>query len=59
RHAGADGPRVLARSIEADEGWQVPRAPHTVVDVDYVLAPAGLLAAEHPETAFRLVRSLR
>ncbi|MGZ4480065.1 MAG: glutamate mutase L [Nocardioidaceae bacterium] len=59
RHAGADGPRVLARSIEADEGWQVPRAPHTVVDVDYVLAPTGLLAAEHPETAFRLVRSLR
>ena len=58
RHAGDDAPRVLARSIEADEGWQVPRAPHTVVDVDYVLAPAGLLASEHPEAAFRLLQSL-
>jgi hypothetical protein len=30
-----------------------------VVDADYVLAPAGLLAAQHPEAAYRLLRLLR
>jgi hypothetical protein len=30
-----------------------------VVDHDYVLAPAGLLAAEHPEAAYALLQTLR
>jgi hypothetical protein len=40
-------------------GWQLPRAPRTVVDVDYVLAPAGLLAHEHPRAAHALLGRLR
>ena len=39
-------------------GWPVPEHARTVVDVDYVLAAAGLLSADHPETAARLVRRL-
>ncbi len=40
--------RVLG-AVTGDDvpgGWQLPRAPRTVVDHDYVLAPAGLLAAD-------------
>ncbi|MBB6627008.1 glutamate mutase L [Nocardioides sp. KIGAM211] len=50
--------RVLAGSTGADldGGWQLPRAPRVVVDADYVLAAAGLLAEAHPEAAYRLVR---
>jgi hypothetical protein len=29
-----------------------------VVDRDYVLAPAGLLASTHPQAAFRLLRRI-
>ncbi len=49
--------RVFAGSTGSDVagGWQLPRAPRTVVDHDYVLAAAGLLAATHPEAAYRLV----
>jgi uncharacterized protein (TIGR01319 family) len=52
--------RVLAGSTGADldGGWQLPRAPRVVVDTDYVLAAAGLLAAEHPDAAIRLLDSL-
>lgn len=61
RH-GADGVvrRVLAPSTgeHVEGGWQLPRAPRVVVDRDYVLAAAGLLVAEHPVTAHRLVRRL-
>ncbi|HEX6517464.1 MAG TPA: glutamate mutase L [Nocardioidaceae bacterium] len=39
-------------------GWQLPRAPRVVVDRDYVLAPAGLLAAEHPQAAHALLKTL-
>jgi uncharacterized protein (TIGR01319 family) len=39
-------------------GWQLPRQPRVVVDREYVLAPAGLLATHHPEAAYRLLRSL-
>ena len=39
-------------------GWQLPRRAEVTVDADYVLAAAGLLAAEHPEAARRLVRGL-
>jgi uncharacterized protein (TIGR01319 family) len=52
--------RVLAGSTGADVdgGWQLPRSPHVVVDTDYVLAAAGLLAPDHPEAAYRLAMRL-
>ncbi len=56
---GPGGPAaVLGRHLRDGAGWQLPEHPRTVVDRDYVLAPAGLLAAEHPEAAYRLVRTL-
>ena len=60
RH-GRDGvaERVLTDSTgETDGGWQLPRAPRVVVDRDYLLAAAGLLAGPHPRTAYRLVMRL-
>jgi uncharacterized protein (TIGR01319 family) len=39
-------------------GWALPRSASVVVDRDYVLAPAGLLAAEHETTALGLMRRL-
>ncbi len=52
--------RVFADSVGEDlgGGWQLPRRPRLVVDTDYVLAAAGLLAQTHPETAYRLVLGL-
>ena len=52
--------RVFADSVGEDlgGGWQLPRRPRLVVDTDYVLAAAGLLARTHPETAYRLVLGL-
>ena len=49
--------RVLAGSVGADleGGWQLPQRARVVVDTDYVLAAAGLLAERHPEAAYRLV----
>jgi uncharacterized protein (TIGR01319 family) len=59
---GRDGvaPRVLEGSIGPDleGGWQLPRRARVVVDRDYVLAAAGLLATPHPEAAYRLALSL-
>jgi len=50
--------RVLRPALrDFGGGWPVPERARTVVDVSYVLAPAGLLAAEHPEAAARLLRS--
>jgi uncharacterized protein (TIGR01319 family) len=55
---GVEG-RVLTGSTgEVEGGWQLPRAPRVVVDTDYVLAAVGLLAADHPEAAYRLARTL-
>jgi uncharacterized protein (TIGR01319 family) len=53
--------RVLSSVTGADVpgGWQLPRAPKVVVDRDYVLAAAGLLADEHPEAAHALLARLR
>ncbi len=60
RHSGGEDRRVMTRLLGDDgEGWQLPREPRVVVDADYVLAPAGLLAAEHPEAAYRLLQRLR
>lgn len=52
--------RVLRDSTgdHVEGGWQLPRRPRVVVDSDYVLAAAGLLAAEHPEAARRLAMTL-
>lgn len=61
RH-GAEGVvrRVLLPSTgeHIEGGWQLPRAPRVVVDRDYVLAAAGLLVADHPAAAHRLVQRL-
>jgi uncharacterized protein (TIGR01319 family) len=52
--------RVLhaARGHDTEGGWLLPRAPRTVVDRDYVLAAAGLLAVDHPQAARVLLRGL-
>jgi uncharacterized protein (TIGR01319 family) len=36
-------------------GWPLPEAARSVADDRYVLAAAGLLSAEHPETAVKLL----
>ncbi|GAA4726159.1 glutamate mutase L [Phytohabitans rumicis] len=59
RHApGRDAVGVLD-AVLADHGggWPVPRAATAVVDRQYVLAAAGLLAAEHPQAALALLRA--
>lgn len=60
RYGGAAaGERVLRPATGEDaDGWQLPRAPRVVVDRDYVLAAAGLLADSHPRVAHLLVRRL-
>ncbi len=52
--------RVLGGVVgEVSGGWQLPRDPRVVVDRDYVLAPAGLLAERYPEAAYGLLQRLR
>ncbi len=61
RHGGPDAVRrvLLPATGDAFEGgWQLPRDPRVVVDHDYVLAAAGLLAEDHPVAAHRLVSAL-
>lgn len=51
--------RILGSVVgELPGGWQLPGDPRIVVDHDYVLAAAGLLAADHPRAAHLLVRRL-
>jgi uncharacterized protein (TIGR01319 family) len=52
--------RVLGDSTgdHVEGGWQLPRHPRVVVDADYVLAAAGLLAEDHATAARRLVATL-
>jgi uncharacterized protein (TIGR01319 family) len=50
--------RVLGPSVGSDGDWQLPERARVVVDSQYVLAAAGLLAAEHPDAAYRLVTTL-
>jgi len=60
RHSGDSAREVMTRHLGDDgQGWQLPQGPRVVVDTDYVLAPAGLLAARHPQAAYRLLRRLR
>lgn len=50
--------RVLApASGDLAGGWALPERARTLVDVDYVLAAAGLVAAEHPAAAARLMHA--
>jgi uncharacterized protein (TIGR01319 family) len=60
RHASSvDGVAVVAAAL-ADHagGWPLPRAARAVVDVDYVLAAAGLLSADQATAAAGLLRRL-
>ncbi len=58
RRRRATGARAQ-RGEHVEGGWQLPRAARVVVDRDYVLAAAGLLVAEHPAAAYRLVSDWR
>ncbi len=57
RHAAGGAERLLDH-LDAHGGWQLPERPRVVVDRDYVLAPAGLLAERHPDAAYRLLQGL-
>ncbi len=61
RHNGPElAARVLGSVVGAPGGgWQLPRAPRVVVDTDYVLAAAGLLATDHPRAAQALLHRLQ
>lgn len=58
RHAERGDAAAVLAAVLGDHagGWPLPRAARAVVDVDYVLAAGGLLAADHPEAAARLLR---
>ncbi|GAA2484337.1 glutamate mutase L [Winogradskya humida] len=57
RHGGGD--TVLdAVLTDTAGGWAPPRTARRTVDSQYVLAAAGLLAAEHPGAAHALVNAL-
>jgi uncharacterized protein (TIGR01319 family) len=61
RHNTAeDALEVIAAGTgdHVEGGWLVPRAPRVVIDHDYVLAAAGLLAQDHPFAAYRLLAGL-
>ena len=58
RHGSGVERRLLEHVTNAG-GWQVPEAPRVVLDRGYLLAPAGLLAARHPDAAQELLRVLR
>jgi len=60
RHnASSDALGVIAAGTGADVegGWLVPRDPAVVIDHEGVLAAAGLIAADHPSAAYRLLAS--
>ncbi|WFE42935.1 glutamate mutase L [Verrucosispora sp. WMMD1129] len=60
RHAPANDAAGVLDAVLTDHagGWALPRAARPVVDTDYVLAAAGLLADGHPVAARGLLRSL-
>lgn len=59
RHAPAGQVLPVLSAVLADHGggWVVPRAAEVVVDVEYVLGAAGLLAAAEPAAAVGLLRA--
>jgi uncharacterized protein (TIGR01319 family) len=57
RHGG--GAQVLDAVLgDTAGGWAAPVTARRTVDADYVLAAAGLLAADHPRTAVGLLNRL-
>jgi uncharacterized protein (TIGR01319 family) len=59
RHGG-HGTQVLLDAVrDRGGGWQLPEQPRVVVDSDYVLAAAGLLAGSYPDAAYALLSELR
>lgn len=58
RHASpADRERILRPAVtDLGGGWPVPERARVTVDSSYVLAAAGLLGADHPVAAARLLR---
>jgi hypothetical protein len=54
----ADAEARLSAPLAHEGGWLLPRSPRTVVDRDYVLAAAGLLADPHPRAAYLLLHGL-
>jgi hypothetical protein len=58
RH-GAAAEETVSRHLTSEGGWLLPKRARVVVDVDYVLAAAGLLADRHPAAAHRLLAALR
>ncbi len=56
RHGGPQTARTVLGPAVHDHGggWRVPERARLAVDERYVLAAAGLLAAEHPQAAARL-----
>ncbi|MEV0326775.1 glutamate mutase L [Micromonospora echinospora] len=59
RHAPAEEAAGVLAAVLGDHagGWAVPRAARAVVDASYVLAAAGLLAADHPQVARAVLRT--
>jgi uncharacterized protein (TIGR01319 family) len=59
-HPPAQARAVLSAATgdRPEGGWLVPRAPRILVDTQYVLAAAGLLAADHPAAAYALLARL-
>jgi uncharacterized protein (TIGR01319 family) len=59
RHQPTPARGVLGRLLNDHAGgWTLPRTASVAIDADYVLAPAGLLAAAHPVVAARLLTAL-
>jgi uncharacterized protein (TIGR01319 family) len=58
RHAPTTARSSVLGAVLTDHAgsWPLPRAAVTVVDRDYVLAPAGLLAAHHRGAAIELLQ---
>jgi uncharacterized protein (TIGR01319 family) len=59
RHAPPGHAEKIISRVLADHGggWPVPAAASITIDVDYVLAAAGLLADDHPAAAIGVLRS--
>ncbi|WP_435827522.1 glutamate mutase L [Actinoplanes philippinensis] len=54
RHGGGD---TVLQAVLADVGggWAPPERARALVDQQYIVAAAGLLAADHPDVATRLL----
>ncbi|HEX6870410.1 MAG TPA: glutamate mutase L [Micromonosporaceae bacterium] len=60
RHAHMPAAAEVLAGVLTDHagGWALPKRAAVTVDRDYLLAPAGLLAASHPDVALALLRRL-